>query len=116
MNLKNISALSLIIVGAISILATAVIFLGYVSFNASVSLAYARQQQRDEQEQRKVLQDLLFQVGNGLSQEQVIQLIRKNFSAGHIIKEEDNQISVDGVVLKFNDKKLAAVSSLNEQQ
>jgi hypothetical protein len=103
-----------LILVVVSALLVAVIALGYTSFSAAVSLDHARKQQDLQRQREHLLESLLLKLAGNLPRKEVVLLVNKNFGVGHIIKEDKNQVTVDDVVLTFDEGTLIGVSSLDE--
>jgi len=90
------------------------IFLLYSWINALVSLDYARQEEKYQRENVQLLQSLLQETGKKMSQSEIRQLVKSRFGKEHIIKEQQNQISVDNIILKFNGNSLVEIKLLDD--
>ena len=83
------------------VVASAVIA-GYGWLNTAVSLDYARQEQKSERERNEVLRRIVLALNHGAKRPEIVHLIRQTFGNGHVIKEQEDKILVDGIVLQFD--------------
>ncbi len=111
MTKRNISTiviwvLSVALVGATSLLL-------FVSANSGVSLDNARQAQGSYREEASVLRSLLLNVAS-LNQEDALRVIQGKYSGSHVVKHDVQSISVDSVLLKYQNGRLAQVCSAQD--
>ena len=91
------------------------VFLLYSWIDTLVSLDYARQEQKYQREEIEVLQSLLLETGKRMSRSEIEQLVTKHFGKDHLIKkDEEDELSIDNVILKFKDNSLIEVKSPDE--
>lgn len=95
-------------------LTLAVAILGYIAFSSAISLDYARKEQEHLRQREYVLQSLLLETSNHMSRNQLVALVKENFGTDHIVKEENNQITIDNTVLKFEGERVKSISSIND--
>jgi hypothetical protein len=97
-------------------LALGILFMVYLLLNASASLDDSRQSQKSLREEQRLLESILLKTAtaSNLSRATIVQLIKDNFSKDHIVKMEDGQILIDGVVLRFDNDALIDVCSLED--
>ena len=74
----------------------------YGWLNTSVSLSYAREQQKTERERSELLRQFVLTLNRGAKRSEIIQLVNQNFGKGHVIKEEQDRILVDDIVFGEN--------------
>lgn len=98
--------LSVALVGAISLLL-------FVSVNSGVSLDNSRQAQGSYREEAIVLRFLLLDVAS-LSQEDALRVVQGKYSGSHVVKHDVQSISVDSVLLKYKNGRLAQVCSVQD--
>lgn len=82
------------------VLVAAVSLFGWV--NTSVSLNYAREQQKTEQERSELLRTFVLTLNRGTSRSEILRLANDNFRKEHIVKEDQNGIVVDDLVFQFD--------------
>lgn len=88
------------------------IFLLYSWFDSRVTITYMLQEQKDQRREIEVLQSLLLQTGKQMSRSEIEQVVAKHFGKDHLIKkEQEDELSVDSVILKFKGDSLVAVKS-----
>lgn len=95
--------LSVALVGAISLLL-------FVSVNSGASLDNARQAQGSYREEASVLRSLLLDVAP-LNQEDALRVVQEKYSGSHVVKHDLQSISVDSVLLKYQNGRLVQVCS-----
>jgi|SRR5262249_285681 len=96
----------LVLIGAFAI---------YGWVDTALSLDHARQQEKTQQERSQLLSEMLLASKRGAKRSDVLQFVKQNLGSGHIIKEEQDRIMVDGVVFRFdNSQLLAKVQFLDE--
>jgi hypothetical protein len=95
-------------------LIVACIILIYLWVDSRVSLDYARQEQKYQHRQLKILQSLLQETGKRLNRSEIKHVVIMNFGKDFVIKEDSEQISVDDIIFKFNGDTLIQVKLLNE--
>jgi len=92
------------------------IFLLYSWIDSLVSLDYSRQSEKDQHREREVLQSLLLETGKRMSRSEIEQLVTEHFAKDHLIKkEEQDELSIDNITLKFRGDSLVEVSSLLDE-
>lgn len=101
-----ICVLSVVLVGVISLLI-------FVSVNSGVSLDNARQAQRSCREEVGVLRSLLLDVAP-LNREEALRVVQRKYSDSHVVKHDMQSISVDSVLLKYQDQRLVQVCSTED--
>jgi hypothetical protein len=110
----NINRFSATIICALSIaLIFAVTALVYVSINSGSLLNNARQAQRSYKQEAGILKSLLLDVAP-LNQQEALLVVEKKHSRLHIVEHGENSISVDSVLLKYENGKLVAVCSTQD--
>jgi hypothetical protein len=97
MDLRKITLYSFL---GFSLAAAAFAIYGWL--NVAVSLDHARQQQRTERERSELLREFLVALDRGAKRSEIKQCVMQNFGQGHIIKEEQDDILVDGIVFRFD--------------
>lgn len=96
---------ALIIILAFAALAT------YEWLDTSVSLNYARQQQKTDEADSDLLRKIVLVNANGMNRAEVERLIKDNFAEGYLVKRNQRQISIDDLVFQFNeDQALIGIS------
>jgi hypothetical protein len=87
----------------------------YAWLDTAVSLDHARQQQKTERERSELLRQFVGAFNHGAKRSEVMQFVNRNFGKGHVIKEEEDKILVDGIVFRFdNTQSLTKVQFLGE--
>lgn len=74
----------------------------YLWLGASISLDYARQQQKTLQERVELMREFALATNQGTSRSEISRLLKADRFKKHLIKETENSISVDEVVFRFN--------------
>jgi hypothetical protein len=97
---------------AIALLATTVLYFAVAWFDSTTELSDARQEQKYEKDRENILKTLLLIAGNRLTRQELCRLVRTNLGTGHVIREDSDTLTVDGVILKFNGNTLTDVSNL----
>jgi hypothetical protein len=98
---------------AFSVAAAAFAMYGWLS--VAVSLDHARQQQKMDRERSELLREFVVALDRGAKRSEITQFVKQNFGQGHVIKEEQDDISVDGVVFRFdNTQSLSKVQFLDD--
>ena len=88
----------------------------YGWLNTSMSLDYARQQQKTERERNELLRDFVQKLNRGTTRAEIMQLVDQSFRKGHVIKEEQDRVLVDDIVFRFaNDQSLVGVQFLGTE-
>ena len=88
----------------------------YGWLNTSVSLSYAREQQKTERERSELLRQFVLTLNRGAKRSEITQLVNQNFGKGHVIKEEQDRILVDDIVFRFdNTQSLSKVQFLGAE-
>lgn len=88
---------------ALSVMVVVVAAVGvYGWLNTSVSLSYAREQQKTERERSELLRQFVLTLNRGAKRSEITRLVNQNFGKGHVIKEEQDRILVDDIVLRFD--------------
>ncbi len=91
------------------------IFLLYSWFDSRVTITYMLQEQKDQRREIEVLQSLLLQTGKRMSRSEIEQIVTKHFWKDYLIKkDEEDELSVDNVILKFEGASLVKVKSTND--
>jgi len=84
----------------------------YILIDKSVTINYAWQEQKYQQEQIAVLQQLLLETSRKMKRSEIKRIIMERFGKNHLIKEDvPNKISVDNVILEFKGDSLVGVKS-----
>ena len=99
------------LISAILLLATLVLL--YFQINNGVTMTYQNDAKILLKKKNDLLQQMLTYQLVGSTKEQVTELIKKNFSEGHLIKEGDpnpDSLSVDDLVFTFEGGKLKAIN------
>lgn len=97
------------ILGVFTLIALCV-FLLYSWVDTLVSLGYARQEQKSQHEEVVILQRLLLETGKRMRRSEIEQVITKGFGKDYLIKkDEEDELSVDNVILKFEGDTLVEV-------
>ena len=110
MSLRKITLYSVL---AFSVAAAAFAIYGWL--NVAVSLDHARQQQKVERARSVLLREFVVALDRGAKRSEITQFVKQNFGHGHIIKEEQDDISVDGIVFRFdNTQSLSKVQFLDD--
>lgn len=100
---------ALLIVCALLLLACA--DLAYRLLDTSISLDYAREEGRHNNGQIAVLSRLLEKAGGPLGRDGFERLLDRDFGSEYLIKKEENEISVDQIILRFDGNALVSVGS-----
>jgi|ERR1700737_257211 len=90
------------------------VFLVYGLISNSVSLDHARQQQKVEKSRSHLLCELLHKTSVPLGRSELMDIIKRNFSNGHVIKEEKDRVLVDDLVIRFEGEKVVGVMTLDD--
>lgn len=75
----------------------------YGWLDTAISLNYARQQQKTDEETRELLRKFLLVSNRGVKRREIMQVVQQNLAQGHGVKEEGDRIVVDNVVFRFDD-------------
>jgi|AMWB02.1.fsa_nt_gi Na+-transporting NADH:ubiquinone oxidoreductase subunit NqrC len=64
-----------------------------------------------------VLRSLLQETGKDTSRTEITKFVREHYSDNtmHVIKEENNRLSVDGIILIFNGQNISEVKFIDEE-
>lgn len=102
------------IIGLLSItLAGVISLLLFISFNSGISLDNARQAQHSYREEARTLRSLLLDVAPA-DQEEALRVIQSKYTDSHVIKHDAHSISVDSILLKYQNKRLDQVCSTQD--
>jgi hypothetical protein len=103
------------VIGALSIaLIAAVSMLAYVSVNGGSSLSDARGAQQSYKQESILLRSLL--MNDDLQKQQhAISVIRKEYAAAHLVKYDAKSVTIDSVLLRYEEGKLVAVCSMQDE-
>lgn len=102
------------IIGLLSItLAGVISLLLFISFNSGISLDNARQAQHSYREEARTLRPLLLDVAPA-DQEEALRVIQSKYADSHVIKHDAHSISVDSILLKYQNKRLDQVCSTQD--
>jgi hypothetical protein len=89
-------------------------FLMYSWINATISLDYARQQQKLDQTKIELLRDLLRYTSTSLTRGSLEQIIEQHYSRGHVVKQQQDRIQVDDVIFRLDGESIVQVLLLGE--
>jgi hypothetical protein len=89
--------------------------LGYLWFNAVISLDYARQEQQYQRERVLLLRSLLEHTVTRMNRADLVRLVRQDFAKGHLVKESHDRIEVDDIVFKLQDDVVTDITFLGEE-
>ncbi len=99
----------------------AVIFGGLCIFfinawiDSRITIEYMLQEQKYQRQEIEVLQRLFIEIGKRMSRFEIEQTVTKHFGKDYLIKkEEQDELSIDNVILKFKGDSLVEVKSTNE--
>lgn len=86
----------------------------YSWIDTLVSLSYARQELADRHREIEVFQSLLLETSKRMSRSEIEQMATKRFGKNYIVKkDEQNELSIDSIILKFQDDVLVEVKLMN---
>jgi len=89
----------------------------YGWLNTSVSLDYARQEQKAHRERSELIRQFVMAFNHGAKRSEVVQLVNHNFDKGGVIKEARERILVDDIVFRFDrTQSLTKVQFLGEDE
>ncbi len=101
---------------AIGILIVVCIFLLYAWIDARVTIDHAWRVIDWERNDKEVLRALFQETGKHMSRSELKQLVTKHFGKDHLIKEDtQDKLSVDNIILKFDDESLSKVMFIDEE-
>ena len=90
------------------------LFLLYSWVNAAISLDYARQQQKLDQQRIELLLEMLRHTSTSLTREGLERLIAEHYSSGHVIKRDGDRVQIDDLIFRFSGESVTQVSLLGE--
>ncbi|MEW6110400.1 MAG: hypothetical protein AB1632_14725 [Nitrospirota bacterium] len=83
--------------------------------DSRITITYMDQEHKDRCREIKVLQSLLLEAGKQMNRSEIEQIVTKRFGKDYLIKkDEEDELSVDNVVLKFKGDSLVAVKTYGE--
>ncbi|MFZ3138358.1 MAG: hypothetical protein WA126_13325 [Thermodesulfovibrionales bacterium] len=90
------------------------LFFLYAWFDSRVTITYMLQEHEDRCREIEVLQSLLLETGKQMNRSEIEQIVTKRFGKDYLIKkDEEDELSVDNVILKFKGGSLIKVKSTN---
>jgi hypothetical protein len=109
-----VNRLNAIVICALSVtLALVVTMLVYVSINGGAALDGARQASASYKHEADVLRSLLLDIAP-LNQQQAWLVVQKKYSNLHVVKRDKQSISIDSVMLKYDNSELISVCSMQD--
>jgi len=105
--MKIIKQYYIVLIWAIMISAS--LYSMYLTLDVGVSLTYGADSNRYKLRDRELLQKILPKIAEHHKRAEITEIIKKRFATDYIIKETKDEISIDDVILIFNDKTLVKV-------
>jgi hypothetical protein len=96
-------------VAGMSLLLVGVAFLLYSWINATISLDYARQEQKLDQTKIELLRELLRHTSTRLTRRDLERIIAQHYSTGHVVKQEHDRIQIDDVIFRLDGESIVQV-------
>lgn len=90
------------------------LFLLYSWFDSRVTITYMDQEHQDRCGEIEVLQRLLLATGTRMDRSEIEQVVTKHFGKVYLIKkDEEDELSINNVILRFKGDSLIKVQSTN---